>query len=146
MKELPYQARAIIGRREMVTLSQLSMTLCCKVDTGAQTSVLHAENIETFENAEGVMQVRFETFQGDADAPLKAIELPLHDRRRVISFNGQGEWRCVIKTPLVMGELAFDVELILTDRRAMRHPMLLGRRAMRRLLVAPGVDFLHGEP
>jgi len=38
------------------------------------------------------------------------------------------------------------VELSLTDRRDMRHPMLLGRRALRRLLVAPGVAFLHGEP
>jgi hypothetical protein len=28
----------------------------------------------------------------------------------------------------------------------MRHPMLLGRRAMRRLLIAPGAAFLHGEP
>ncbi|HSP58774.1 MAG TPA: ATP-dependent zinc protease, partial [Halomonas sp.] len=37
-------------------------------------------------------------------------------------------------------------ELSLTDRRDMRHPMLLGRRALRRLLVAPGAAFLHGEP
>jgi hypothetical protein len=45
-----------------------------------------------------------------------------------------------------MGDLNFPVELTLTDRSDMRHPMLLGRRAMRRLLVAPGAAFLHGEP
>jgi hypothetical protein len=45
-----------------------------------------------------------------------------------------------------LGELNFPVELTLTDRSNMRHAMLLGRRAMRRLLVAPGAAFLHGEP
>jgi len=64
----------------------------------------------------------------------------------VTSSNGQAEWRFVIRTQMLLGSLQFPVELSLTDRRDMRHPMLLGRRALRRLLVAPGVAFLHGEP
>ncbi|MEC9483707.1 MAG: RimK/LysX family protein, partial [Halomonas sp.] len=49
MKALPYHAKAVIGRREMITLPELKLTLCCKVDTGARTSALHAEDIETYE-------------------------------------------------------------------------------------------------
>ncbi|MDN6180589.1 MAG: RimK/LysX family protein [Halomonas subglaciescola] len=146
MRELPYQAKAIIGRREMVTLPELNLHLCCKADTGARTSVLHAEEIETFTDASGQPWVRFFTRSGGLDTPAHQITQPLHDRRRITSSNGHTEYRYVIRTALTMGELSFPLELTLTDRRNMRHPMLLGRRAMRRLLVAPGASFLHGEP
>ncbi|WP_043530222.1 ATP-dependent zinc protease [Litchfieldella xinjiangensis] len=145
MKALPYQAKAIVGRREMVTLPELHLSLCCKIDTGARTSALHAEEIESFEE-DGHMWVSFLTRSGGPHSPGHPMKLHLHDRRRVTSSNGHSEWRYVIRTPMQLGELEFPVELTLTDRRDMRHPMLLGRRAMRRLLVAPGTAFLHGEP
>ena len=145
MKELPYTAKAVIGRREMVTLPELGLTLCAKADTGARTSALHAEDIEAFEE-EGHLWVSFTTRSGGPDTPPHIIRLHLHDRRRVTSSNGQKEWRYVIRTPLQLGQMEMMVELTLADRRNMRHPMLLGRRALRRLLVAPGAAFLHGEP
>ncbi|HSP58931.1 MAG TPA: RimK/LysX family protein [Halomonas sp.] len=145
MKELPYQARAVIGRREMVTLPELGLTLCAKSDTGARTSALHAEDIESFEEDDRLW-VSFTTRSGGPHTPPHVFKLHLHDRRHVRSSNGQAEWRYVIRTPMRLGELEFPLELSLTDRRDMRHPMLLGRRALRRLLVAPGAAFLHGEP
>ncbi|WP_136248918.1 ATP-dependent zinc protease family protein [Halomonas borealis] len=145
MKELPYQAKAVIGRREMVTLPELGLTLCAKADTGARTSALHAEDIESFED-DGQLWVNFTTRGGGPASPAHVHCLYLHDRRRITSSNGQAEWRYVIRTPIQLGDLEFHVELTLTDRRQMRHPMLLGRRALRRLLVAPGAGFLHGEP
>lgn len=145
MKALPYQAKAVIGRREMVTLPELGLMLCCKADTGARTSALHAEDIESFEE-DGHVWVSFVTRGGGPTSPAHSFKLHLHDRRRVTSSNGQHEWRYVIRTRMELGELAFPVELTLADRRDMRHPMLLGRRALRRLLIAPGAAFLHGEP
>ncbi|MFC3283141.1 ATP-dependent zinc protease family protein [Litchfieldella rifensis] len=145
MKALPYQAKAVIGRREMVTLPELGLTLCCKADTGARTSALHAEDIESFEE-DGHVWVSFVTRGGGLGSPAHPFKMHLHDRRRVTSSNGQNEWRYVIRTQMELGELVFPVELTLADRRDMRHPMLLGRRAMRRLLIAPGAAFLHGEP
>lgn len=145
MKELPYQAKAVIGRREMVSLPDLHLTLCCKADTGARTSALHAEAIEPFEE-DGHPWVRFVTRVSGGQTPPHECRLPLHDRRKVKSSNGAEEWRYVIRTRLLLGALDFPIELTLTDRSNMRHPMLLGRRAMRRLLVAPGAAFLHGEP
>ncbi|GHA95786.1 ATP-dependent zinc protease family protein [Modicisalibacter luteus] len=145
MKALPYHAKAVIGRREMVTLPELGLTLCCKADTGARTSALHAEDIETYEE-DGHVWVSFVTRGGGPNSPPHPVRMHLHDRRKVTSSNGQAQWRFVIRTQLLLGELDFPVELTLTDRSSMRHPMLLGRRAMRRLLVAPGTAFLHGEP
>lgn len=145
MKALPYQAKAVIGRREMVTLHELGLTLCAKIDTGARTSALHAEDIETLER-QGHLWVRFITRGGGPEAPAHPLELPLYDRRKVRSSNGVEQWRHVIRTHMQLGGLDYPIELTLTDRRSMRHPMLLGRRALRRLLVAPGAAFLHGEP
>ncbi|MDR5899739.1 RimK/LysX family protein [Halomonas vilamensis] len=146
MKELPFQAKAVIGRREMVTLPELNLHLCCKADTGARTSALHAEDIHTSEDEYGQLWVSFVTHSGGPDTPAHRVKLHLHDRRRITSSNGHSEWRYIIRTPMQMGEMNFPVELSLTDRSDMRHPMLLGRRAMRRLLIAPGTAFLHGEP
>ena len=145
MKDLPFQAQAVVGRREMVILPQMHLHLCAKVDTGARASALHAEEIESFEEDE-ILWVSFVTRAGGPDSPSHQYRMHLHDRRKVTSSNGQAEWRYFICTQMQMGDLEFPVELSLTDRRNMRHPMLLGRRALRRLLVAPGATFLHGEP
>ncbi|MBA2779998.1 ATP-dependent zinc protease [Billgrantia kenyensis] len=145
MKELPYTPKAVIGRLEMVTLPTIGMTLCAKIDTGARTSSLHAEDIEIFEE-EGHLWVSFTTRNGGLESPPHVYRTHLHDRRKVMSSNGQKEWRYVIRTPMQLGQLEVMVELTLADRSDMRYPMLLGRRALSRLLVAPGVTFLHGEP
>ncbi|MDR5904212.1 ATP-dependent zinc protease [Franzmannia qiaohouensis] len=145
MKSLPYHAQAVIGRREMVTLPELGLSLCAKADTGARTSSLHAEDIESFEE-HGHVWVSFVTRAGGPGSPAHPFKLHLHDRRRVTSSNGHAEWRYVIRTRLELGSLHFDTELTLADRSNLRHPMLLGRRTMRRLLIAPGEAFLHGEP
>ncbi|MCM2972840.1 MULTISPECIES: ATP-dependent zinc protease family protein [Larsenimonas] len=145
MTSLPYEPRAIVGRREIVTLPELELRLPCKVDTGARTSALHAENITPFER-NGHWYVRFDSWSGDGEGASRHFELPLYDRRQVKSSNGHSENRCVIRTLMELGELSYDIELTLVDRQDMRHPMLLGRRAMRRLLVAPGASFLHGSP
>jgi len=145
MKELPYTPKAVVGRREMVELPEMRLTLCAKVDTGARTSALHAEDIESYEE-DGHLWVSFTTRSGGPNTPPHVFRMHLHDRRKVRSSNGQEEWRYIIRTSLSLSDLEFPVELSLTDRRNMRHPMLLGRRALRRLLVAPGSAFLHGEP
>lgn|SRR5690554_3451510 len=145
MNNLPYTPKAVIGRLEMVTLPSIGISLCAKVDTGAYTSALHAEDIEIFEEEE-LLWVSFITRSKGQGSPPHLYRTHLHDRRRVTSSNGQKEWRYVIRTPIQLGQLEEVVELTLTDRREMRHPMLLGRRSLRHLLVAPGATFLHGEP
>ncbi|RKQ96318.1 hypothetical protein C7446_2910 [Kushneria sinocarnis] len=145
MTPLPYEPRAILGRREMIELPELSLRLACKIDTGARTSALHAERIELIEES-GAQWIEFDTWTGDDGATSQRFRLPFYDRRRVRSSNGHIDWRHVIRTPIQLGEMNWEIELTLVDRSRMRHPMLLGRRAMRRMLVAPGASFLHGAP
>lgn len=143
MNELPYEPRAIVGRREIVHLPELSLRLACKIDTGARTSALHAENVRSFEER-GQWWVSFDTHCGGEVQGVRRFTLPVSDRRRVRSSNGHATWRFVIRTHMQLGPLASEIDLTLVDRGAMRHPMLLGRRAMKRVLVAPGASFLHG--
>lgn len=145
MTGLPYQAQTIIGRREMVTLPELGLTLCAKADTGARTSSLHAEDIESFEE-HGHTWISFMTYSSEPHAPLRPQKLRLHDQRRVTSSNGHAQWRYVVRTVMQLGPLDYMIELTLTNRSNMRHPMLLGRSAMHQLLVAPSETFLHGAP
>lgn len=145
MDELPYKPRAIVGRREMVALPELDLRLACKIDTGARTSALHARNIHAFEQ-QGQWWISFDTWSGEDTQGDNRFTLPLSDRRKVRSSNGHASWRYVIRTTMQLGELTQELDLTLVDRAAMKHPMLLGRRAMKRVLVAPGTAFLHGTP
>ncbi|WP_027967025.1 ATP-dependent zinc protease [Halomonas halocynthiae] len=145
MTTLPYEGQIIVGRREMVVLPELELTLCAKIDTGARTSALHAEDIETFVQ-DGQPWVRFITRVDGPDSPACPCTLHLHDRRRITSSNGQTEWRCVVSTLMLLGDKQMPIQLTLTDRGQMRYPMLLGRRALGDMLVAPSQVFLHGRP
>ncbi|WP_158775321.1 ATP-dependent zinc protease family protein [Cobetia sp. L2A1] len=142
---LGFRPRAVVGRRELIELPELHLHLNAKVDTGAHSSALHAENIEVFEQ-DDELRVRFITRTGGSDSPAHTVETHVHDRRRVRSSNGQAQWRYVIRSRMRLAGLDYDIDMTLVDRSQMRHPILLGRRALRRLLVAPGAAYLHGEP
>jgi hypothetical protein len=142
---LGFRPRAVVGRRELIELPELHLHLNAKIDTGAHSSALHAENIEVFEKDEDLW-VRFITRSGGSDSPPHDVETRVHDRRRIRSSNGQAQWRYVIRSRMQLAGLDYDIDMTLVDRSQMRHPILLGRRALRRLLVAPGAAYLHGEP
>ena len=142
---LGFRPRGVVGRRELIELPELKLHLNAKIDTGAHSSALHAESIEVFEHNDDLW-VRFITRTGGSDSPPHTVETPVHDRRRVCSSNGQAEWRYAIRSRMKLAGLDYDIDMTLVDRSQMRHPILLGRRALRRLLVAPGAAYLHGEP
>ena len=111
-----------------------------KVDTGAATSALHAEEIEPFER-DGQSFVRFRA------QPLPNVdvvcEAAIVDQREVTASSGHTELRFVISTMLRLGvgsdAPSWPIELSLADRTTMRLSMLLGREAMAgRIVVDPG--------
>lgn len=135
----------VFGWLEWAALPDLGVpAIRAKVDSGARTSCLHADDVEEFER-DGRTWVRFVT-RPVTRRPNIAVpcEAPLHDKRSVISSNGQAEMRCVIKTVLRIGKAAWDAEFTLTNRDTMRFRMLLGRAAMAgHALVDPGESFLQ---
>lgn len=122
----------IIGRQEWIGLPELGLpAIKAKVDTGARTSALHAFLIEPYGPADAPM-VRFgvHPVPGRHDIAVMC-EAPIVDRREVTSSNGESETRFIIRTPVLLGERRWSIEIGLTNRESMTYRMLLGRQAIR---------------
>ena len=136
-----------IGWREWVSLPSLGIAaIQAKIDTGAQTSALHASDIEIVEG-EGARRLRFRVFPRRRDTKnSQLVEAPLLDQRIVRSSNGQEELRFVVQASLsVLGE-EWPIELGVTAREAMSFRLLIGRNALAdRFVVDPAARFLGGR-
>ncbi len=145
-KQSPNKEKLLVGWREWASLPELGIAaIKVKVDTGAKTSALHAFNIETFKK-KGKEYARFDIhpIQKNDSSSLSCIA-PVIDERLVKSSNGQKERRITINTPIRIGEKYWDIEVTLTNRDIMSYRMLLGREAMRFLIVEPAKSFCQGK-
>lgn len=134
----------VCGWREWLVLPELSEQLIkAKVDTGARTSALHADDVRIVRRG-GKRMVRFTVHpkQRSTRAEFSAIA-PLVEVRHVRSSNGAIEERPVIETVVDLGGERWPIELTLTRRDVMGFRMLLGRQAIRHhALVDPGRSYL----
>lgn len=116
-----------LGWREWASLPELGIgPVPAKLDTGARSSALHVETRQIFMQA-GVPWVRFVLGQGTAAI---THELPVLDQREVRSSNGQSQRRVFIRSVLQLGPWQWEIELNLSQRQGLRHPMLIGRTAL----------------
>ena len=136
----------VLGWREWLALPDLGVrAIRAKVDTGARSSALHVEALETrFEG--GIEWVRFR-FGTDGRFEREWGEAPVLDRRFVTDSGGHRSERIFIRATLLLAGERRDIEMNLSQRRNMRFPMLLGRTAMAgRFVVDPQKSFVLGEP
>ena len=130
-----------MGWREWVALPRLGIPrLKAKIDTGARTTALHAEEIE--EDGE------YTTFVLpflDGRPRVRAVRV---DQRAIKNTSGVPEERHVVRTALILGRQRYPIEVSLTSRANMAFEMILGRTAMRsgHFVVDPAKSFLQGEP
>ena len=141
------RVRILIGWREYVALPDISLPVIkAKVDTGAKTSSLHAFNIEPYIDR-GRLRVSFQVHpMHERTDVVVTCTADVVDYRSVTDSGGHREKRYVIKTRMDIGEISFPVELTLANRESMTHKMLIGRAAMKHLMIDPGRAFLIGKP
>jgi hypothetical protein len=141
----PDEEPVVVGWREWAGLPDLGIArIKAKVDTGARTSALHVNSIETFEKGRATL-VRFDVTGESETVPWH--EATATDRRLVKSSNGETELRFVIRTELRLAGQTWPVEVSLTNRERMDLPMLIGREAIAgRVVVDPGKSWLCGRP
>lgn len=128
----PLNGKLMLGRIEWVWLDLMGQTFKAKIDTGAKSSSLSAENIQEFER-DGQRWVRFNMPE---DMEKKVYEAPLIKYQNV----RQASVEEMDKRPKVMlviriGDLSEETEFTLTDRSNMNYPVLLGRRFLRDIAV-----------
>lgn len=139
---------AVVGWREWVTLPKLGIdALRAKLDTGADTSALHAAGIKLVVR-EGRSFVRFKVHPRPEEPDYTArFEAPLLGERWVKNSGGQRHLRPVIRTPMCLGGLCWSIELTLTRRDRMNYAMLLGRQALAgNILVDSSRSYMAGYP
>lgn len=137
----------VVGWREWVALPGLGIpALKAKVDTGARTSALHAYMVEPF-TEHGRERVRFGLRPLRKRPDIEILcEADIYDRRIVSDSGGHREERYIIRTPLLLGNSQWDIEISLTNRDTMLFRMLLGRTAMSgRLAIDPGQSYCTGK-
>ncbi|WP_336652892.1 MULTISPECIES: ATP-dependent zinc protease family protein [unclassified Leucobacter] len=145
---VPDYSSTLTGWREWVSLPDIGVPwIKAKVDTGAQTSALHATEIEEFER-DGASWVRFlvQPWQLTEEDAV-AVELPVHDRRTVRSSSGHAQLRPVVLVEIGLAGRKIEAEVTLTDREEMVFRMLIGREALRQgFVVDSAASFLGGRP
>ncbi len=140
------QSLAVIGWHECISLPELGLKeFAVKVDTGAKTTALHADNIVTFYKGD-VKWVRFRS-PDVPGSPQRTCEFPVFTNRDITNTSGKPETRIVIRTPMVLAGRKWKIDISLTDRGTMRFPLILGRRALRNknIAVHPGQSYLVSD-
>ncbi|MBK1833467.1 ATP-dependent zinc protease [Roseibacillus ishigakijimensis] len=129
----PSEVRQILGWKEWVQVGSVADKMRAKLDSGARTSSLHAENIEEFER-DGRRWVQFTLGEHrDKDAKSVLIKAPVQRVARVKNTDGTMERRYVVELNFQVGDRKLRDEFTLNDRSGMTCPVLLGRNALRHL-------------
>lgn len=141
--------KKVVGWREWVTLPDLHVkAIRVKVDSGAKTSALHAENIEIVKIGKNKKKfVRFILkYRRGRHEPIIATA-PLIGFRKVKSSVGHITERPVIRTHLQLGKEVWPIEVTLINRDIMGFRMLLGRSAIQHgFLIDPAQSYLLPRP
>jgi len=136
--------KMIGGWVEKIVMRPSQIRVSAKLDTGARTSSIHAEEIERFEK-EGERWVRFELVLEDQHDEVHRIpmETPIHRRVRIKQHDEAPEARPVVELEFCMAGQVRRAQFSLVDRGVFLYPVLLGRRFLAgHFVVDPDETFL----
>ena len=133
-----------VGWEEWVSLPELNLpALLAKTDTGAETSALHAFNIQAF-GKENNQMVKFGINPIDTDDRFSIFcSAKVIDQRNVTSSNGISELRYVIETEITIGDVKKKIPITLTNRENMKYKMIIGRSALDGFQISADKSFLQ---
>ena len=135
--------KMVVGEMERVWIDPPGVSLTARVDTGAHSSSLHAENLVEFER-DGDDWVRFDVVADDSNTTL---ERPVTRYVRVFQqADPVGTRRPVVAVRLRLGDVQDSFEFTLADRSHLNFQMLLGRNFLTDMaLVDVGRQFVQPQ-
>ena len=141
-------AQQVFGWREWILFEGKKVPLRAKLDTGARTSCIHAEEIEGFER-DGAFWVGFTVFDPNRDAEQNhsvRYECPVVRMAKIRNADGHLSERFVVELEFWLGGEKRRGEFSLNTRHDMLNPVLLGRTTIREMgLVDSGRTNLMGR-
>ena len=137
----------LLGWRERLALPELGIGLLkAKLDTGARSSSLHVDTLESFQRGSATW-LHFTVSLGRRNPLAVHCEAQALDRRIVTDTGGRRTERWFVRTQIALAGQSFSVDVNLTDRRHMLFPMLLGRSALfGRFAVDPALSYTQPRP
>jgi len=134
--------KLILGEVEEVYLSAYNISLEARIDTGAQTSSIHAKNIVSFER-DGKKWVRFTILDNDK----KEIELkkPVVKTIKVKRHGQYAQDRFVVHMRMNISNLSHYIEVSLNNREDYKYLVLIGRNFLRGNAIVD-VSLKHTHP
>lgn len=121
-------SKVVVGRVEWVTVKSNGMKVKARVDTGAQTSSMHAENIVEKE-IDGKKYVQFESTD-DVENKKHVFLKEIVKSQRVRSSNGSVSRRFVVKMTILLGTQEHTINVNLNDREDLQYNFLIGRNLL----------------
>lgn len=139
-----FAGKLVVGSVEFVYIEPGSLKLNARVDTGAETSSLHADRVIRFER-DGEAWVRFTT-RHDRDAEAVTLELPISRQVRIKSKTEGVDRRVAVEINLRLADVTQRVEVTLVDRGEFEYPVLVGRNYLRDVaIVDVSRRHIHGD-
>lgn len=123
-----------VGWVEKAYIPAMGVTTKAKMDTGALTSSIHADNVERFRRGEEKW-VRFTITLEDTDSGevvTKTLERPFHRRIRLTGAGGT-DHRLVVFLDVCFGDEVYHEQFSLSDRSDKIYGLLIGRRTLEHL-------------
>ncbi len=128
--------KIIIGRKDIADFEKLQLFgIEVKIDSGAYTSSFHCHKIEkVVKNEKEMIRCNF-LDPGHAQYHEKEFCFESFKIRNVKSSNGLVEERFSVQTEITIFQQKYPIELTLTERQEMKHPVLLGRKFLSKKFV-----------
>ena len=122
-------AKVVAGWVEKIVVENQDFLVKAKLDSGAKTSSIYAEEIELIKK-DGKKWVKFTLVLEDEKNKIHRInmEKPRARRVKVKEHNGTHDSRPVVELDLCFDGRHHTTQFTLTDRREYIYPVLLGRR------------------
>lgn len=140
------KGKLIVGEVEKFFLTAAETVYDARIDSGAETSSINAQNIVRFER-DGSNWVRFDMSVPDSEKFL-TLEKEVARRVKILQSNiDEAERRVVVELQFVIGNHTQVAEFSLTDRSHLAHQVLIGRNILRDvMLIDVGKEFATELP
>lgn len=128
--------KVIAGWVEKISIGSPSTLLKAKLDTGAKTSSIHAENVNVFRK-DGKRWVRFDLVLEDAKGKrqVQTLERRRIRRVRIKNHDGEHDRRSIVSLEFCFDGRSHSSEFTLADRSQFIYPVLLGRQFLKGVAV-----------
>jgi hypothetical protein len=139
------QSKRVLGWLENIRVYPGGMIMRAKLDSGALSNAIHAENIETFEGADGRRMASFTILKDHTDPESERLDLVLPIEREVnikLRYTSVRDSRPMVNLEFCIAGIRHTGLFSLTERDDFLYPVLLGREFLKeRVIIDPSETF-----